>query len=405
MTYSSSTINHLVIQGYLNGKSRDKISKEIGISTGKISNVIKEWKRRIDIPNVEELRDFATEVKKSGIFIGQCSQGYRMLQLMHNLGVADDGDREVDNIRDYNGGGGGKSNGGGGKSNGGGGNVNHVEFSTFVKDIYLNCKNFGIKPAIIFSWIKDLFSCYSSPLNNPSSFIDGQQQQQQKIEGIAGDDKKPGTTESASSDPKILSSTFHGEATEFELRADSKNLDDTITTINNPNSEMIINKNTAPVVNPPKKSASLTQIEAPYISQLSNHIAQKKKECMELVNYNKALEKETRIRESKRKQIEFEFDLIKQEEKYVMPYIDWFYDLKKELWERYSMKIEDFENFTSVINAFKKNGFDAPKIMEKYISAISLDDKIKKEDDEIKILYGQKVELNKDLSYLQEQTN
>ncbi len=76
----------------------------------------------------------------------------------------------------------------------------------------------------------------------------------------------------------------------------------------------------------------------------------------------------------------------------------------KELWERYSIKIDDFENFTSVINDFKKNGFDAPKIMEKYISAISLDDKIKKENDEVKVLYGQ-MELNKDLSYLQEQTN
>ena len=67
-----------------------------------------------------------------------------------------------------------------------------------------------------------------------------------------------------------------------------------------------------------------------------------------------------------------------------MTFIDWFYDLKRELWERYSIKIDDFEKFTSVINDFKKNGFDAPKIMEKYISAISLDDKIKQETDEIK---------------------
>ncbi|MER5176616.1 MAG: hypothetical protein ABJB76_06345 [Candidatus Nitrosocosmicus sp.] len=42
--------------------------------------------------------------------------------------------------------------------------------------------------------------------------------------------------------------------------------------------------------------------------------------------------------------------------------------------------------------------------MEKYISAISLDDEIKKENDELKILYSQKLELNKNLSYLQDQT-
>ena len=38
---SNPTINPLVIiQGYLNGKSRDQIVKETGISTGKISNQI-----------------------------------------------------------------------------------------------------------------------------------------------------------------------------------------------------------------------------------------------------------------------------------------------------------------------------------------------------------------------------
>jgi membrane protease subunit (stomatin/prohibitin family) len=81
-----------------------------------------------------------------------------------------------------------------------------------------------------------------------------------------------------------------------------------------------------------------------------------------------------------------------------MTFIDWFYDLKEELWKRFTLKIEDFEKFTSVINDFKKNGFDAPKIMEKYISSISLDDKINKETDEIQILYSQKIELNKSMA-------
>ena len=55
--------------------------------------------------------------------------------------------------------------------------INYNEFSTFVKEIYMNCKNYGIKPDIIFSWIKDLFSCYS-PANNSSHFND-----KQKFEG------------------------------------------------------------------------------------------------------------------------------------------------------------------------------------------------------------------------------
>ncbi len=39
-----------------------------------------------------------------------------------------------------------------------------------------------------------------------------------------------------------------------------------------------------------------------------------------------------------------------------------------------SFVIDDFEKFVRVINDFKKDGLDAPKIMETYISAISLYD-------------------------------
>ncbi len=53
-----------MIQSYLNGKSKDQISKEMGISTGKVSNIIKDWKSGIEIPNIEELMEFAITVKK-----------------------------------------------------------------------------------------------------------------------------------------------------------------------------------------------------------------------------------------------------------------------------------------------------------------------------------------------------
>jgi hypothetical protein len=103
--------------------------------------------------------------------------------------------------------------------------------------------------------------------------------------------------------------------------------------------------------------------------------------------------------------MEFELERLKQDEKYVMTFIDWFYDLKRELWERFTLKIEDFEKFVSVINDFKKNGFDAPKILEKYMSAISLDDKIKKDNAEIRMIYNQKIELNKSVALWQDEVN
>ena len=37
-----------------------------------------------------------------------------------------------------------------------------MDFPTFVKEIYSNCKNLGIPPTIIPSWIKDMFDFYLS---------------------------------------------------------------------------------------------------------------------------------------------------------------------------------------------------------------------------------------------------
>ncbi len=87
---TASPTKALVIQGYLNGKTRDLISKQIGISAGGVSNTIKEWKMRIGVPEIEALRDFAITVKKSGLTMQQCAQGHRMAQLMKGLGIDDD---------------------------------------------------------------------------------------------------------------------------------------------------------------------------------------------------------------------------------------------------------------------------------------------------------------------------
>jgi transposase len=55
LVVSNPSLKSLVIQGYLNGKSRDQIAKELGISTGTVSKIIKDWKLKIGIPIAEEL--------------------------------------------------------------------------------------------------------------------------------------------------------------------------------------------------------------------------------------------------------------------------------------------------------------------------------------------------------------
>ena len=137
---SKLLVESLVIQNYLQGKSMDKISKETGISKGKVHYLINDWQDKIGRPDVEELRRFVVLVKKSGINIGQCAQGYRMVQLMKNLGIEDDNNQEFNLGNEI------------GKNK---------DFSYFVEEIYRNCKKLDIPPEIIPSWIKDLYDCHS----------------------------------------------------------------------------------------------------------------------------------------------------------------------------------------------------------------------------------------------------
>jgi biotin operon repressor len=367
---SNPSLTSLVKQGYLNGKSRDQISKELGVSTGTVSKIIKEWKLRIGIPIAEVLRDFAVLVKKSDITIEQCAEGYRMKNIMKNLGITDD--INDDNRR-----------------------INYDEFSFFVKEIYMNCKRLGIKPNIILSWIKDLFSWYSPSGNLLVSLVNGKR--------IDGEEEEVEEVEEERNNKKTMSSPSPKTPyiSQEAKPMPGSNSDEFII---NQSSNAFTNNITADF-NPKQNTGSLNNMETPFVSQISNYIAKKKKECRELENYKWKLEKDIKIKESKKNQIEFELEQLKQDKKYVMTFIDWFYDLKRELWERFTIKIEDFGTFTSVINDFKKNGFDIVKIMEKYISAISLEDKIKKESDELQILHSQKIESNKSVVLWQEQVN
>ena len=73
-----------MIQGYLNGKTRDQIALDAGISAGSASSIINDWKEGIGIPDIERVRDFSIKVRKSGMSINQCAQGFRMLQLLES---------------------------------------------------------------------------------------------------------------------------------------------------------------------------------------------------------------------------------------------------------------------------------------------------------------------------------
>jgi hypothetical protein len=310
----NSPTKTLVIQKYLNGKTRDLISKEIGISTGGVSNIIREWKRGIRLPEIDALRDFAKGVEKSEISIAQCAQGYRIIQLMKDLGISDDS--ELDGYTDNN-----NNDNSSIRSDS---DINTIykkmDFPTFVKEIYSNCKNLGIPPTIIPSWIKDMFDFYLS-------YSDG-------------------------------------------------------------------------------KTDSLPDINIPFISQISFHIEQKKKEYADLKLYKKRLKEDIQKLEAQKNRSSHSLSQIKQEEKEVLSYMPFFHDLEKKLKEYHDINLkDDILGFSQVIDDFKQHGFNAHEIINEYLKPRSLKLDISTKEAHIRVLSEQKASLHNSILSLESQVS
>ena len=139
----------------------NQIANETGISKGKVHYIINDWKKKIAIPDIEGIIDFIVLARKSNMSIQQCAQGFRMTNMLRDLCIQDDNsvyvydDNDDDNGNDHI------------------RNNQYNELSTFIENIYLNCKNIGVTPANIFSWIKDLLEFHpdtnSTDFNNSSS--------------------------------------------------------------------------------------------------------------------------------------------------------------------------------------------------------------------------------------------
>ena len=84
-------IKSAVIDAWVMGeKTRDKIAAEFNISTGSVSNIIKEWKNRIGVFEANSLRKLGLALKKAGITPVQCVDGLRILNIIRQLGIDDD---------------------------------------------------------------------------------------------------------------------------------------------------------------------------------------------------------------------------------------------------------------------------------------------------------------------------
>ena len=94
--------------------------------------------------------------------------------------------------------------------------------------------------------------------------------------------------------------------------------------------------------------------------------------------------------------------MVKQEQKYVMSFIDWFNDLKRNLLENYAIKIEDdIQGFSQLIHDFKEHGYDATEIIKEYLRSLSIKLEIKTHESHIAKLSEQRASLNNSVLYLQ----
>src|SRR5919112_76553 len=101
MFHPKEILESQVIQDYLNGKTRNQIAIDNKTSTGNVSNITNEWKRRIGKSNGEEIRDFVKRFRKSGLSVEQCADGFRTTLLMKKLGILSEDENDQDNNEEF----------------------------------------------------------------------------------------------------------------------------------------------------------------------------------------------------------------------------------------------------------------------------------------------------------------
>jgi hypothetical protein len=343
MTDPSQSDKSIAIQKYLQGKSLNQIADETSISKGKVHYLINDWKRKIAISNIDEIRDFIVLVRKSNISIGQCAQGFRITNILKNLGIheGDDSVYVIDNDnKNFD-------------------NSQYNELSTFIQDIYLTCKNLGVTPSNILLWIKDLRDFQSNSdinIDRSSSLIE---ENNNKID-----------------EKSVILDLAH---LDYE-----SNLD------NNYDRNLKL------------KDDLPEQMEIPFISQISYYISQKKKEYGELENYQITLKEDIKKLELHKKTVVENLNLAIRKEKFATSYLKFFNKLKKELWENHYIKIEDdIQNFSYLINDFKEHGYRTDKIIKEYLKSISLKAQIITYEDNLQSMHKQRIDLMESISNLE----
>jgi peptidoglycan hydrolase CwlO-like protein len=143
------SIKSLVIQQWLQGRPRNEIAAGNGLSSGAVTNIVNEWRQNLGFKVSDGLRELATTLKKVGITASECALGFRIATTMSRIGVNEDG------------------------------------IETFILDVYNRCKNIGLSPEIISSYIQDLIEFSATnvlPISKISDYLKQKRDEKQGLE-------------------------------------------------------------------------------------------------------------------------------------------------------------------------------------------------------------------------------
>ena len=105
---------------WLQGLSRDAIAHDNNISAGAVSNIINEWTNALGKYETDALRELAKSLKIAELSPAQCAIGFRTMKILNEYGI--DGET-----------------------------AEH-----FISDTYKKCKDAGVTPSKIVTYIEDL---------------------------------------------------------------------------------------------------------------------------------------------------------------------------------------------------------------------------------------------------------
>jgi hypothetical protein len=81
-------IKKQVVNQWLSGDSRDRIAADIGIGAGTVSNIIDEWKKRVQDSDYESIRELSVFYKKQGMTLNALASCIRINNYIQSLGAS-----------------------------------------------------------------------------------------------------------------------------------------------------------------------------------------------------------------------------------------------------------------------------------------------------------------------------